>query len=249
MTDDRTATSDDVSLIGELAEPTRRAVYEFVAAGDDWVSRDGVAAAVGLGRAAVARHLDRLVDVGLLDQRSKRLTDRTGPGAGRPSKQYRRSSREVGASLPARDYELAGELLARAVDDVTRSGKNLQTALDDEARALGTQLAGEMRGADGGEFARTADGTGRVRKMLAVLSDHGYEPVQVGEDEIQLRNCPFHRLARAHPELVCGLNDALLESAVDGYGNTGYRARFEPEAGLCCVRLRRQSSSGRSTGR
>lgn len=240
MIDDQAA-GDGVSLIGELAEPTRRAVYEFVAASRRWVSREDAAAAVGLGRAAVARHLDRLVDVGLLEQRSKRLSDRTGPGAGRPSKQYRRSNREVGASLPARDYELAGEVLARAVDDVTRSGKDLRTALDDEARALGAQMSDEMRRTDEAGFARTADGTGRVRKMLAVLSDHGYEPVPVGDDEIQLRNCPFHRLAQSHAELVCGLNDSLLKSAVDGYGGTGYEARFEPAPDMCCVRLRKAS--------
>lgn len=232
------AGADHVALVGELAEPTRRAVYDFVAGSSDWVSRDDTAAAVGFGRAAVARHLDRLTESGLLDRRSQRLTDRTGPGAGRPSKLYKRSAREVGVSLPARDYALAGELLAGAVDDARTTGKELNAALDDEARALGTRLAGEMRAASPADAGVGQSGTARVRTMLAVLSDHGYEPVAVGDDEVQLRNCPFHRLAQSHAELVCGLNDALLESAVDGYGDTGFEARFEPAPGLCCVRLR-----------
>ena len=60
--------------------------------------------------------LDRLVDEGLLEVGFRRLSGRTGPGAGRPSKLYRRSSRQLSVSLPERRYDLAGSLLATAID-------------------------------------------------------------------------------------------------------------------------------------
>ena len=63
------------------------------------VSRDDVAGALGLARATAAFHLDRLVADGLLDIHFERRSGRTGPGAGRPAKLYRRSDVPVEVSL------------------------------------------------------------------------------------------------------------------------------------------------------
>ena len=53
-------------------------------------------------------HLDRLEAEGLLETEFARLGGRSGPGAGRTSKLYRRAAREIAVSLPDREYELAG---------------------------------------------------------------------------------------------------------------------------------------------
>ena len=66
-------------------------------------------------------HLDKLVNDGLLAVEYARPPGRRGPGAGRPAKLYSRSSRELAVSLPQRDYELAGRLLANAVTTTARS--------------------------------------------------------------------------------------------------------------------------------
>jgi hypothetical protein len=66
---------------------------------------------VGLPRATAAFHLDRLVEEDLLDVSYQR---RSGPGAGRPAKLYRRSPHQVAVSLPQRRYDLAGQLLSSA---------------------------------------------------------------------------------------------------------------------------------------
>src|SRR3954449_1903220 len=136
---------DHVAVVGALAEPTRRSLYEQVVEIDDWVSRDQVADAAGLPRATAAHHLDRLVDAGLLAITYRRLTDRTGPGAGRPAKLYRRASRDVVVTLPPRDYELAGELLARAVLTASSGETDVVTAVHREAAAEGQHFAQEMR--------------------------------------------------------------------------------------------------------
>jgi len=138
MTDREPPTQPDrLGAIGALSEPTRRALYEHVAATGDWVSRDQAADAVGLERGTAAHHLDRLAADGLLDVDYQRLSGRRGPGAGRPAKLYRRSRRQFEVSLPPRDYELAGHLLARAADKSRSESVDITSALDDVARAEG----------------------------------------------------------------------------------------------------------------
>lgn len=233
--------ADRVGAISALAEPNRRALYEHVAAAGDWVSRDQAADAVGLERATAAHHLDRLAADGLLDVDYRRLSGRRGPGAGRPAKLYRRSHRQFEVSLPPRDYELAGHLLARAADNARTERLDITTALDDVARAEGHRLAEEARARLGGDDAGPA--ANRRNVVLQVLEHHGFEPWLGDDGTIALRNCPFHKLARQHTELICGMNHCLLDAAIEDVGETGLVARLEPEDGLCCVKLR-QSAVG-----
>src|SRR5687768_6107020 len=105
-----------VTRLGALADPVRRRLYRFVAEQSDAVSRDQAADGVEVPRHTAKFHLDRLVDEGLLVAEFRRLTGRTGPGAGRPAKLYRRSTREVAVSVPTRRYDLVGQVLADAVE-------------------------------------------------------------------------------------------------------------------------------------
>src|SRR3954454_1833883 len=107
---------DHVAAVAALAEPTRRRLYEHVVRQPAPVSRDEAAAALGLPRATVAFHLDRLVDERLLDVGYERRSGRTAPGAGRPAKLYRRAACALAVSLPERRYDLAGHLLADALE-------------------------------------------------------------------------------------------------------------------------------------
>ncbi len=133
--------SDDlaerVGGLAALADPARRELYLFVAAQPEPVSRDQASEGVGAARHTVKFHLDKLVEQGLLDVEYRRLSGRRGPGAGRPTKLYRRSARQVSVTLPDRRYELAAELLAGAVDDSTRTGAPVVEALRAIATAWG----------------------------------------------------------------------------------------------------------------
>ena len=112
----------EVSGIAALGDPQRRALYRYVISRAGPVNRDQVAEGAGVARHVVKFHLDRLADEGLLAVEYARPPGRRGPGAGRPAKLYRRSARELAISLPQRDYQLAGRLLARAVTDAEREG-------------------------------------------------------------------------------------------------------------------------------
>src|SRR3712207_1417538 len=95
---------DQVAGVALLNEPVRRALYRFVTSQPQSVTRNQAAKAVGVQRALAAHHLDRLAEDGLLEVEFRRLSGRRGPGAGRPSKLYRRSDREISVSLPERRY-------------------------------------------------------------------------------------------------------------------------------------------------
>src|SRR4051812_47375124 len=155
MAEDRSA---QVAAVAALAEPTRRRLYEYVVRRPHPVSRDDVAGALGVPRPTAAFHLDRLVADGLLDVHYERRTGRTGPGAGRPAKLYRRSDASGTGSLPERRYDLAGELLASALDEAERSGRPPRAGLERRARLRGRGVGGGGRGAAGG--GRGAGGRG-----------------------------------------------------------------------------------------
>ncbi len=207
-----------LAAVAALDEPTRRRLYEYVVRRPDPVSRDDVASALAVPRATVAFHLDRLVEERLLVAEYERRSGRTGPGAGRPAKLYRRSDRQVSVSVPERHYELAGELLASAIEEADETGGSAREILGRRARDHGAALA-----------AGAAD-------VVATLEEHGFEP-RVEGDGVLLGNCPFQRLARTHTRLVCEMNLGLVEGMLDGAGDHRLRARLDPGPGLCCVRL------------
>ena len=222
-----------LSSVGVLAEPARRALYEHVLGQPDAVSREQAAEAVGMPVHSAKFHLDKLEAAGLLEVEYRRLTGRTGPGAGRPAKLYRRSAREVALSVPPRRYDLAGQVLAEAVDRAVRDGVPIAAAVDEVAREVGRELGAAQVGDDS---PAEGESEGELDRAARVLGRHGYEP-QVAEQELCLANCPFDRLAADHTELVCGLNLSLIDGVLDGLRTTGLRARLEPEPGLCCVRV------------
>jgi predicted ArsR family transcriptional regulator len=223
---------DDIESVGALVEPSRRALYAHVASQRSPVSREQAAEAVGLPLHSVKFHLDRLVAEGLLEVEFRRLSGRQGPGAGRPSKLYRRARSEVSVSLPARQYDLAAAVLADAVERVGRDHVPLDRAIDDAATEAGRAMAQGTPRPRGGEA--------ELGTVAALLARHGYEPSATDDDtELELANCPFDRLARNHTDLVCGINLALVTGAVDALGCRHVETRLEPSPELCCVRARR----------
>ncbi|HUG07379.1 MAG TPA: helix-turn-helix domain-containing protein [Acidimicrobiia bacterium] len=205
-------TEHDLEVLASLAEPVRRGLYDLVVASSEPVSRDGAAEAVGVSRQVAAYHLDRLADDGLLDVEFRRLTGKAGPGAGRPSKLYRRSEQEYEVSVPPRRYELAARILLDAAHD----GGLDSGALTEAARRTGREIG--------------------VAGLEAALAGTGYEPV-IEDGETRFRNCPFHILRDRDREITCGLNVALVEGMIESAG-ADLMAVFAPEDGYCCVRLR-----------
>src|SRR5947209_8161578 len=137
--DDRAPFAERVAEIAVLDQPLRRDVYALVVGRDGWVSRDEATEALGIPRSVAAFHLDRLAEAGLVEVRFVRPAGRTGPGAGRPAKQYRRATAEVAVSIPERRYDLAGAVLADAVVAAEATGRPVGTTLSAAARRAGNE--------------------------------------------------------------------------------------------------------------
>ena len=215
----------DVEELSALADPVRRALYRFVAGQGEPVRRDTAAESAGISRTLAAYHLDRLVDAGLLVASYARPEGQTGPGAGRPAKLYEPTRAEVAVSVPPRDYAVLARLLAEAVE--SDASGHVEAAL---------RTAAEREGREAADRA-VAQG----QDLLDTLRSRGYDP-ELDEDQIALRNCPFHQLAKRHVDLVCGLNHALLRGLLEGRGEDPECARLAPQPGYCCVRLSRPST-------
>jgi predicted ArsR family transcriptional regulator len=202
----------DLGAIGALNDPTRRHLYEFVLASAGAVGRDEAADAMGIPRQTAAYHLDRLADEGLVEVEFMRRTGRSGPGAGRPAKLYRRSDRDHEASVPPRRYALAARILLEAAS----IGAIQRSKLTEAAHRVGRQL-----GEKGVECA---------------LRETGYDPVEE-DGETRFRNCPFHALKEQDQTLVCRLNLGLVEGMLEA-ASDGRSAHLEPSDSYCCVRIR-----------
>lgn len=210
----------DLQDLSTLTDPLRRRLYEEVAAHDAPVGREEAATAVGTSRTLAAYHLDRLAEAGLVSVTYSRPAGAGGPGAGRPAKRYARVAAERAVSVPPRRYALLAELLAAAIeeDEDGAVARALLRAARGQGRALGREETGEP--------------------LAALLARLGYEPAAAEDGDVDLRNCPFHRLSRRHTALVCGMNRALLEGVLDGRGEDPARAELCPREGRCCVVVR-----------
>ncbi len=217
----KAARDQDLVAIGLLDEPMRRKLYDWVCAQARPVGREEAARALGISRALATFHLDRLATGGLLDGGYRRLTGRTGPGAGRPARVYWRAAREFSVALPERRYERAAQLFATALAGI--AGDSVPASLDAAAHDLGNKLGGASR--------RGAP----ARRLITALEAAGYEPHTDETGTIRLRNCPFHALVDAHRPLMCGTNLAMADGLSHGAGVTELRPVLDPQPGFCCV--------------
>jgi predicted ArsR family transcriptional regulator len=221
----------DMAAAAVLTDDLRRRMYAFIRRADGPVTRDEVAAEIGISRKLAAFHLDKLAAAGLL------RTSFPRPGglrrAGRTPKRYEPAGVDVQVSIPPREHALLAGIL---VDAVT------STAGGAAARAA-FRAAGE-RGRELGQAERAAIRPGRLgaeRALTAAtgfLDRSGFEPVRAAPTTVLLRNCPFHPMAAQAPELVCGISKAFLTGFLDGLGAMSATAVLNPGAGHCCVELR-----------
>jgi predicted ArsR family transcriptional regulator len=229
---------DPLAAIGLLAERNRRRLYELVVSRDEALGRDDAAAALEISRELAAFHLDQLVAGGLLETEFKRRGGRTGPGAGRPAKFYRRSAQDITVALPARDYERAAEVFADGLERLP--GRSGVEAVAGVARERGLALGLEAR-----RRAGRRPGRRRLRETLVeLLRRAGYEPdVEAGMRSIALRSCPYAGLTVGHRELTCGMNLAWAQGVASGIA-AGLEAERVDATDRCCVEFRASGSRG-----
>lgn len=208
-----------VVAVASLGDEKRRQLFQLVASSDGAVGRDDAADALGLPRSTASFHLDKLVQDGLLAVEFHKATGKTGPGSGRPAKMYRPAESEVSASVPDRNYDLAGELLAAAIEHSTATGDAVGDSLRMTSYRKGQELAA---GAEG---------------LTEFMAGEGYDPRPDGDGGLVLANCPFHRLSDGHPDVVCAMNGSFLRGAAAACGEPEERIAPNSVQGQCCARI------------
>jgi len=221
----------EIASVAALGDPIRRRLYEFVVDQGEPVSRDMAAAGVEIARHVAKFHLNKLEEEGLLESEYRRPTGKTGPGAGRPTKFYRRSSREISVSLPERHYDLAARVLAQAITSSQTEGISIAIALEKSAVSFGQLMALDVQ-------SKLDESPGKTKVTDAiseVLNEHGYEPRRE-DGRLVLANCPFHSLAKEYTALICGINHNLMNALISELPPS-FKADLDPSPGRCCVTL------------
>ncbi|MER7986904.1 helix-turn-helix domain-containing protein [Streptomyces noursei] len=234
---------DDASLasLAVLGDELRRRMFDVIRREHRPLTREEVAARVGVSRKLAAFHLDKLVAAGLL--RAHYALPSGIRKVGRHPKVYEPVDAAIQVSVPERRFQLLADLLT---DAVLRAGPG-ESAHDAALRVAGER--GESIGA--AERARVRPGRlGAERGLtlaLATLDRLGFEPERTTPTLVRLRNCPFHPLAAKAPELVCDLNRAFLAGYLRGLGSDATDAVLAPDSGRCCVELHaRPTADGRN---
>jgi predicted ArsR family transcriptional regulator len=228
------ALTEGIAAAAALKDELRSRIYQFIRRSRRAVTREEVASEAGISTKLAAFHLDHLVDRGLLRTHYARPAGRSGPGAGRTSKFYEPSDLQVDISIPPRQYDVAGDLLLKA----------LSTQNPDEAPGEAALRVSREAGLELGRELRTSVGKGRIgaeralRIIENILQERGYEPYRAEKGIVRLRNCPFHHLARQAPEFICGMNRQFVEGIANGLGNDSLQILLEPSPEECCVCMR-----------
>jgi len=232
-----------IAPLAALEDELPRRIYLLIRRGHQPVSREQVAAEVGISRRLAAFHLERLLERGLLKATYARPPGRSGPGAGRSAKYYEPSDLHVEVSLPGRRYDLAGQLLLNALKSQTPKETPAASARR-AAREKGHELGDEVRK----ERKLRPPGPERTLAVAQeVLEDLGFEPYRDDADIVALRNCPFHTLAQEAPELMCDMNQAFIDGFLRGLGNETVESVLACKPGDCCVTLRAPKAHGGSS--
>ncbi|MBW3557826.1 MAG: transcriptional regulator [Actinobacteria bacterium] len=217
-----------------LGDPQRRRIYLAMRQASKAMSKDEVAASLGISRTLATFHLEKLLEGGFLEAHFARSTTQQTLRSGRPAKYYRPTDREVALRIPPRRYDVAAEILASALSTTAGAVSPTDRALE-LARAKGREAGEQFEAEDAGRRRGTTRG-----EVMRLLDELGYEPRLVGT-EILLRNCPFDHLVFP-PYLICEINLQLLQGALEGCRARRLEAVEDHREGHCCVVLNRTKS-------
>lgn len=202
-----------------LGDPTRYAIFEYVADAEVPVDVAELTAHFGLNHNAIRQHLAKLVDAQLVAEARAH-----GGGRGRPKLLYRAHPAADSRWGIAGPYERLSVLLAEMV----RTGAS--------AHEVGRGSVGRMRGPRADEDP--------VRFVVDAMERHGFGPEvrrrRNGRTDLVLHHCPFESAVMADPDTVCDLHLGIAEGVAE---LTGGRVAVEelivhdPRRAGCRLRL------------
>jgi len=200
----------------------RHDVLRVVKAAQSAMSIATIADALDVHPNTVRFHLDTLVSTGRVEQVT---SDRKGPG--RPALLFRATQRMDPGG--ARHYRLLAEILA----------SGLAADQDAEARATvaGREWGRKLKPPPSSAGAPAAEES--IEHLVGLLDELGFAPERRGDDQIELRHCPFLELAESQRSVVCPTHLGLMRGALETWRAPVTADRLDAfvEPDLCLVHL------------
>jgi predicted ArsR family transcriptional regulator len=199
-----------------LGDPTRHAIFQYVAEAAAPVGVAELTAHFELNHNAIRQHLAKLVGAQLLTE----SIVATG-GLGRPPLRFEVSPRADGRWGTTTPYQRLSLLLSEAI----RTGDSCEEV----GRRAGHRL-------------RVAPSDDPVKDVADALDRQGFESetrTRRGGADIVLRACPFAAAALEDPDTVCGLHLGIAHGLAEGTGvEVDELVVKDPRRAGCRVRLR-----------
>jgi predicted ArsR family transcriptional regulator len=198
-------------LTATFGDGTRRAVYLFVRDHADGVTAAEVAAHAGVHPNVARHHLDKLAAAGFVEIADR--ADASGArSAGRPSKRYVATAKQVAVSMPFRDDRLLVDLLLTTL--TTMPADRAESMAEAAGRQYGRRLAAAAGDPDAAVVPSRHE---MLTAVAAALTGHGFDAdADVASDEIVARNCPFGEIAEQFPHVVCALDNGMVQGMLEG---------------------------------
>jgi predicted ArsR family transcriptional regulator len=200
------------AVTSAFGDPTRRDIYLFTREREG-ATAGQVASHFDLHPNVARHHLDKLAAGGYLEV----FVERSGSaGAGRPSKRYRASAKDMGLEFPARRDDLLVLLLGRALSLL--SPEEAECMAETVGEEYGAALAAQMAPGEGQRSLRAA-----IRTVADTLTAHGFAAHAEARGTsvtVVAEHCPFGETAAQHP-IICAVDRGMVRGLLAGlYGDS-----------------------------
>ncbi len=217
------------AITSAFGDPTRREIYLFVhdrsethRNTEDGEPVPGVGVTAGqvaehfaLHPNVARHHLDKLAGGGYVEV----ATDRSGAGAGRPSKRYRVTAPEMTLELPVRHDELLVNLLGKALSLLPN--EVAETIAEEVGQQYGEAMASAM-GATGPGVEPPRSFRTALHAVADALTAHGFAAhAERHNDGLRIvsDHCPFGSAPLEHP-VICAVDRGLVRGMLGAlYGD------------------------------
>jgi predicted ArsR family transcriptional regulator len=206
------------NLTASLGDPTRRGIYIAVREAAEPLTAGEIADVFDIHPNVARHHLDILTEDGYLEVTSRRIHS----GAGRPAKGFRATDKPIELRLSPRRTDLLLDLLLEVVDEL--GGTEVSAVARRVGKTYGAQIAAELGpGEQGFEDALVA-----VAKAMGTM---GFDTAADPDAGVYLTShCPFGQTALAHPEIVCALDQGIVDGLLAAL-DPDYHSKVIPHPG------------------